>query len=178
MIYSAATLSPYHLTTLSLFYSFLFRYELNDASSYISSVSNYTYKKLVIFFLFRSYSSDSLSELDSVRDWMPFTHWLNAFQSLTHCTPIQKVPERGWKKWQDKKDKKWKLRTKNMNWFIWGGLWAKLSYKLRVTGYYALCRRRIAHQLIIAIAHPLKSALFRVVRIRKITCTFAWLLNL
>ena len=72
--------------------------ELNDNSSYISSVSNYIYKKNVNIFLFRSYPSDSLSESDSVRDWIPFTHWLNAFQSLTHCTPIQKVSERGWKK--------------------------------------------------------------------------------
>jgi len=41
---------------------------MNDNSSYISSVSNYTYKKCVNFFLSRSYSSDSLSEPDSVPD--------------------------------------------------------------------------------------------------------------
>ena len=51
-----------------LFDSFSFGYELNDDSSYISPVSNYTYKKLVNCFLSRSYSSDSLSEPDSVRD--------------------------------------------------------------------------------------------------------------
>ena len=76
MVYSAATLSPYrlialspyHLTTLSLLYSFLFRYELDDDSLYISSVGNYTYKKLVNFFLSFSYSSDSLSECLSVPD--------------------------------------------------------------------------------------------------------------
>ena len=95
-----------------LFDSFSFGYELNDDSSYISPVSNYTYKKHVNFFLSRSYSSDSLSEPDSVRDWMPFTHWLNAIQSLTHCTPVQKVSEGGWEKWQDKKGKRWKLHIK------------------------------------------------------------------
>ena len=128
MIYSAATLSPYHLTTLSLFYSFLFRYELNDASSYISSVSNYTYKKLVIFFLFRSYSSDSLSELDSVRDWMPFTHWLNAFQSLTHCTPFRRHLRGGGKsdKTRKERNKNYTQKKKNIDWFILDGLWGKV----------------------------------------------------
>ena len=51
-----------------LFDSFSFGYELNDDSSYISPVSNYTDEKLVNIFLTRSYSSDSLSEPDSVRD--------------------------------------------------------------------------------------------------------------
>ena len=48
--------------------SFLFRYEVNDNSLYISSISNYAYKKRVDFFLSRSSSSHSLSECLSVPD--------------------------------------------------------------------------------------------------------------
>uniref|UniRef100_UPI003FEF062C hypothetical protein n=1 Tax=Bacteroides intestinalis TaxID=329854 RepID=UPI003FEF062C len=62
-LYPPITLPPYHS-----FPSFLFRYEVNDNSLYISSISNYAYKKRVDFFLSRSSSSHSLSEPDSVSD--------------------------------------------------------------------------------------------------------------
>ena len=75
---------------------------MNDEITYSlhNMIKTYSFTKRTLnCFLSFSFSFDSLSEPDSVRDWMPFTPWLNAFHSLTHCTPIQKVSEKGWGKW-------------------------------------------------------------------------------